>query len=162
MFKVKFLPDEKEMDVQGETTLMEAAQQAKVHINNLCGGKGVCGKCRVKVTNGKIHADKHSISLLSKEEILEGYVLACQTKVDADSEILIPAESRLEEGQILMECSVDYSAPEKITLHRLPSDPMCLYEPLTQKVYLEMKKPFCVSLIRQPARSRVPAPREGA
>lgn len=141
MLKVKFLPDEKEVGVQGGTTLMEAAQSAGVHINNLCGGNGVCGKCRVKVANGKARADKHSINLLSKEEIMEGYVLACQTKVDADMEILVPAESRLEEGQILMECSVDYSAPEKITLHRLPSDPMCLYEPLTQKVYLQMKRP---------------------
>ena len=141
MFKLKFLPDGKEVEVEGGTTLMEAAQNAGVHINNLCGGKGVCGRCRVKVANGKIRADKHSISLLSKEEILEGYVLACQTKVDSDLEVLIPAESRLEEGQILMECSVDYSAPEKIALHRLPSDPMCLYEPLTQKVYLELKKP---------------------
>jgi len=120
---------------------MEAAQNAGVHINNLCGGNGVCGRCRVKIANGKIRADKHSISLLSKEEILEGYVLACQTKVDSNLEILIPAESRLEEGQILMECSVDYSAPEKIALHRMPTDPMCLYEPLAQKVYLELKKP---------------------
>jgi len=141
MFKVRFLPEGKEIEVEGGTTLMEAAQSAGVHINNLCGGKGVCGRCRVKVANGRIRADKHSISLLSKEEILEGYVLACQTKADSDLEVLIPAESRLEEGQILMECSVDYSAPERIALHRLPSDPMCLYEPLTQKVYLELKKP---------------------
>jgi uncharacterized 2Fe-2S/4Fe-4S cluster protein (DUF4445 family) len=141
MFEVTFLPEGKEIEVEGSTTLMEAAQSAGVHINNLCGGKGVCGRCRVKVANGRIRADKHSISLLSKEEILEGYVLACQTKADSDLEVLIPAESRLEEGQILMECSVDYSAPERIALHRLPSDPMCLYEPLTQKVYLELKKP---------------------
>jgi uncharacterized 2Fe-2S/4Fe-4S cluster protein (DUF4445 family) len=140
-YKIKFLPDEKTVDVEAGTTLMEAAQNAGVHINNLCGGKGVCGRCRVKLTNGKTRADKHSISLLSKEEILEGYVLACQTKVDSDMEILIPAESILEEGQILMECSVDYSAPEKIAVHRVPSDPMCLYEPLTQKVFLEMKEP---------------------
>jgi uncharacterized 2Fe-2S/4Fe-4S cluster protein (DUF4445 family) len=126
MFKVTFLPEGKEIEVEGGTTLMEAAQSAGVHINNLCGGKGVCGRCRTKVANGRIRADKHSISLLSKEEILEGYVLACQTKADSDLEVLIPAESRLEEGQIFMECSVDYSAPERIALHRLPSDPMCL------------------------------------
>jgi uncharacterized 2Fe-2S/4Fe-4S cluster protein (DUF4445 family) len=140
--KIRFLPDGKTVDVEAGTTLMEAAQKEEVQINNLCGGKGVCGRCRVKVANGKIRADKHSISLLSKEEILEGYVLACQTKVDSDMEILIPAESRMEEGQILMECTaVDYSAPEKIALHRVPSDPLCLYGPLTQKVFLEMREP---------------------
>ncbi len=142
MFKVTFLPDGKRIEVEGGTTLMEAAQSAGVHINNLCGGKGVCGRCRVKVANGKFRADKHSISLLSKEEILEGYALACQAKVDANTEVLIPPESQLEEGQILMEgTQVNYSAPEKIALHRLPSDPMVLYEPLTQKVYLELKQP---------------------
>jgi uncharacterized 2Fe-2S/4Fe-4S cluster protein (DUF4445 family) len=141
-YKIKFLPDEQTVEVEAGTTLMEAARNAEVDINNLCGGNGVCGRCRVKVSNGKVRADKHSINLLSKEEILEGYVLACQTKVDSDMEILIPAESRLEEGQILMECTaVDYSAPEKIALHRVPSDPMCLYEPLTQKVYLELSEP---------------------
>jgi ferredoxin len=74
--KIKFLPNENTVEVEGGTTLMEAAEKAGVHINNLCGGKGVCRTCRVKFTNGKIRADKHSISLLSKEEITEGYVLA--------------------------------------------------------------------------------------
>jgi uncharacterized 2Fe-2S/4Fe-4S cluster protein (DUF4445 family) len=39
----------------------------------LCGGNGVCGKCRVKVADGHVYADKHSISMLSKEEILYLY-----------------------------------------------------------------------------------------
>jgi uncharacterized 2Fe-2S/4Fe-4S cluster protein (DUF4445 family) len=141
-YEVRFLPNENTVEVEGGTTLMEAAGKAGVFINNLCGGKGVCGKCRVQISNGKIHADKHSISLLSREEIQEGFVLACQTKIDSDMEILIPPESRLEEEQILMECTaVDYSAPEKISLHRVPADPMCLYEPLTQKVFMEMSEP---------------------
>jgi uncharacterized 2Fe-2S/4Fe-4S cluster protein (DUF4445 family) len=141
-FKVRFLPSEETVEVEGGTTLMEAAEKAEVHINNLCGGKGVCGNCRVKVTNGKMRADKHSISLLSKEEITEGYVLACQTRVDSDMEVLIPPESRLEEAQILLEqMPVDYSKPEKISLHRVPADPMTLYEPLSQKIYLELPPP---------------------
>ena len=39
----------------------------------------------------------------SVEEIMEGYALACQAKVDEDMEVLIPPESRLEAEQILME-----------------------------------------------------------
>jgi uncharacterized 2Fe-2S/4Fe-4S cluster protein (DUF4445 family) len=141
-YRIKFLPEEKSVDVEAGTTPMEAADKAGVYINTLCGGKGVCGRCRVQVTNGKILADKHSISLLSKEEILAGYVLACQTRVDSDMEILIPPESRLEEAQILLDHNpVDYSSPEKISLHRVPTDPMTLYEPLTQKVYMELKEP---------------------
>ena len=140
--KVKFLPDDKIIEIEKGKTLMEAAEKAEVHINNLCGGKGVCGRCRVIVSNGEIRADKHSISLLSKEEIMEGYVLACQTKVDSDMEVLIPAESRLAEAQILLEHTpVEYGEPEKISIHRVAIDPMTLYEPLVQKIYMELKEP---------------------
>ena len=141
-YEVRFPPNENTIEVESGTTLMEDAEKAGVHINNLCGGKGVCGRCRVQITNGKIRADKHSISLLSKEEITEGFVLACQTRVDSDMEVLIPPESRLEEAQILLEnLAFDYSEPEKISLHRVPADPMTLYEPLSQKIYLELAEP---------------------
>ena len=142
MHKVNFLPDANEVRVDGGTTLMEAAEKAGVYINSLCGGKGVCGRCRVQVIDGKIKADKHSISFLSKEEIKEGYVLACQTKVSSDMEVVIPPESRLEEEQILMEGAVvDYSEPEKVSVAKAPADPMSLFEPVGQKIYLELKEP---------------------
>ena len=137
MYKVGFLPEGKEIEVAEGTTLMEAAEKAGVYINNLCGGKGVCGRCRVQITNGRIRADKHSISFLTKGEIEEGYALACQTKVDGDMEVLIPPESRLEDAQILMEkTAVDYSQPEKVLVPKVSSDPMSLFEPLSQKIYL--------------------------
>ncbi len=141
-YKVKFLPNETTVEVEAGTTVMDASEKAGVHINNLCGGKGICGKCRVKITDGKIRADRHSISSLSKEEITDGYVLACRMKIDSDMEILIPPESLLDEAQILLDViPVDYSEPEKISLRRGPGDPVSLYEPLVQKAYLELKEP---------------------
>jgi uncharacterized 2Fe-2S/4Fe-4S cluster protein (DUF4445 family) len=141
-YRITFMPDEKSVEVEAGTTLMEAAEKAGIHINSLCGGEGVCGRCRVRIKNGKLRADKHSISLLSKAEITEGYVLACQTRVDADMEILIPTASRIEETQILLEGTpVDYSEPEKIRVHRVPADPLSLFEPLVQKIFLKLKGP---------------------
>jgi len=142
MHKVTFLPDGKEVEAEAGITLMQAAEKAGVYINSLCGGKGVCGKCRVQVTNGKVLADKHSIGFLSKEELNEGFVLACQTKVTSDMEVVIPPESRLEEEQIMTQGAVvDYSQPEKVFVAKLPSDPLSLFEPLVQKIYLELKEP---------------------
>ena len=142
MHKVNFLPDGNEVVVEDGTTIMEAAEKAGVFINSLCGGKGVCGKCRVQVSNGKVKADKHSIGFLSKEEVKDGYVLACQSKIDDNLEIVIPPESRLEAEQIVMEQPVvDYSQPEKVAVARVPSDPMTLFEPLVQKIFLELKEP---------------------
>lgn len=140
--KLFFLPDQKEMEVEHGTTIMEAAQEAGVYINSLCGGEGVCGKCRVQVTEGNIRADKNSISFLSKEEVMEGYVLACQAKVYGDMEVVIPPESRLEAEQILLEQPVvDYSHPEKISVPKISTDPMTLFEPLAQKIYMELPEP---------------------
>ena len=142
MYNVTFLPDGKEVEVEAGITLMQAAEKAGAYINSLCGGKGVCGKCRVQVTNGKVLADKHSIGFLSKEELNEGFVLACQTKVTNDMQVLIPPESRLEEEQIMIQgAMVDYSQPEKVFVAKLPSDPLSLFEPLVQKIYLELKEP---------------------
>ena len=119
--KVKFLPEGKKVEVDENTTVMEAAEKAGVHINNLCGGKGVCGRCRVQISDGKVRADKHSINFLSKEELQEGYVLACQTNITSDMDVIIPPESRLEAEQILLEGPVmDYSQPEKICVPRIP------------------------------------------
>jgi uncharacterized 2Fe-2S/4Fe-4S cluster protein (DUF4445 family) len=141
-YRVTFLPEGKEVEVEENITLMQAAEKAGVYINALCGGKGVCGKCRVQVTDGKVLADKHSIGFLSKEELMEGYVLACQTKVSSDMEVVIPPESRLEAEQILMEGTVvDYSQPAKVFVSKVPSDPLSLFEPLVQKIYLELKEP---------------------
>jgi len=57
-------------------------------------------------------------------------------------EVLIPPESRLEAEQILMDQPVvDYSKPEKVAVAKVPSDPMTLFEPLVQKIYLELKEP---------------------
>jgi len=140
--KITFLPDGKKVEVEPGLTLMEAAEKAEVYINSLCGGKGVCGKCKVQIKNDGIRADKHSIGFLSKEEIQKGFVLACQTKIEEDMEVVIPPESRLEEEQIMMdETVVDYSQPEKILVPKVSADPMSLFDPIVQKIYLELKKP---------------------
>ena len=51
---VHFLPADVTVEVDEGTTIAEAAQRVDVFINNLCGGEGVCGKCRVQVTRGQI------------------------------------------------------------------------------------------------------------
>jgi len=142
MSKILFLPDQKDIEVDKGITIMEAAQKAGVYINSLCGGNGVCGRCKVQVSGDMVLADKDSISLLSKDEIKEGYVLACQARIDHDMEIVIPPESRLEEQQILMgEGMMDYSKPESLLVPKVHADPLTFFEPISQKIYLELQPP---------------------
>ena len=152
-YRVTFLPDKKVIDVDEGAFLIEAAEKAGVYLNSLCGGEGVCGKCRVQIVKGNAKVNGNSVAFFTKEEIEKGYVLACQTPVKEDLEVLIPPESRLEEEQILGESRenkqktwresppIHYSEPDWVSLHKRPNDPASLFEPLTSKIYLELPRP---------------------
>jgi uncharacterized 2Fe-2S/4Fe-4S cluster protein (DUF4445 family) len=141
-FELLFSPDQKTARIERGTTILEAAGVAGVHINNLCGGQGACGKCKVKITKGRVERHSKSLSVLSTEELQEGYVLACQTPVEGGLEVEVPPESHLEGGQILTETGpVSYSEP--VFIERYPQDELKVpfYSPLTSKVYLELPPP---------------------
>ncbi len=87
-FNVTFKPDGRQISVHAGATLLEAAGQAGIILNSVCGGKGICQKCAVTLEEGAKH------------------VLACQYHVESDLTVIIPAESRLFEQRILTD-SVD-------------------------------------------------------
>ena len=72
--KVTFLPQNETIEVEKGTTLLEASIRAGVYVNSICGGDGICGKCRLIVKKGDV--DTHPTTLLAREEIKKGYVLS--------------------------------------------------------------------------------------
>ena len=141
VYKVTFLPDGKTIEVEEGRTLLEAAEKAGVIINSLCGGQGVCGECRLRVMKGSAHPDKYALSLLSGEELKEGYVLACQTKVTGDLEVLVPEKARIESAKIITHgVQVAYSEPAHVNLPET-HETASLFQPLVMKVYLELPAP---------------------
>jgi uncharacterized 2Fe-2S/4Fe-4S cluster protein (DUF4445 family) len=152
-YKVIFLLDQKEAEVAEGTTLFEAAEKVGVYLNSLCGGEGVCGKCRVQVIKGDLKPDKNAIALFTKDEIKKGYVLACQSIVRDNLEIMVPPESRLEGEQIMAESRLEgqkkwqeatpirYSQPDWVAVAKRPYEPASFFEPLVTKVYLELPEP---------------------
>ena len=49
--KVTFLPQGKTVEIEAGKTILEAAAKAGVDIDGNCGGKGTCGKCKVKIAS---------------------------------------------------------------------------------------------------------------
>ncbi len=50
------------------------------NINNVsmpCGGKGICGKCKIKIVKGNIVPNSRDRKFLSSDEIKKGYRIAC-------------------------------------------------------------------------------------
>ncbi len=64
-----------------------------VYLVSSCGGKGVCGKCRVKLIEGSARIE--STGKLLKKEIEEKFALACKTIPEGDVLIEVPEESKL-------------------------------------------------------------------
>ena len=59
--------------------LLRVALLEGVHINASCGGTGACGKCRVKISDGRYEGG--SSAKLSEEEYAAGLRLACRVTV---------------------------------------------------------------------------------
>jgi uncharacterized 2Fe-2S/4Fe-4S cluster protein (DUF4445 family) len=74
--------------VQG-TTLLEAARQAGVGLNAVCGGAGTCGTCRVRVVAGQITPPTEA----ERDCLAEGFRLACQARVLDDVRVDVPPAS---------------------------------------------------------------------
>lgn len=133
-FSVTFLPYQKVVEVEEGTTIAEAAQKSGIFINNLCGGEGVCGECRVQIQRGTVKTGEKVSAFFSPEEIDDGFVLACQTAIFDDLTVEIPSDSRLEDEQIMTgEGTTEpdgEGAPAKRPL-----------KPLVRKIYLELPPP---------------------
>ena len=62
---------------EGESVL-ESAKNAGIFCENICGGRGTCGKCRVKVEIGEFRpVTREEEEHFTKEELAAGYRLAC-------------------------------------------------------------------------------------
>ena len=138
MPKVKFLPHGREVEVDVGTPVIRAALLAGVHINASCGGNGICGKCRVKIEKGSV---KGGISeKLSKEDIDEGYRLACLSEVLEDLDVRVPIESEIDESVLNIQASPrKRAAIKQIDLIDFKEKDMFL--PPVEKRYLELPPP---------------------
>ncbi|MDD1672898.1 MAG: ASKHA domain-containing protein [Methanomicrobiales archaeon] len=96
-------PFEREVKVLQGTLLIDALRDAGIHIESICGGKGLCKKCKVILNRGECSpiVTGHQKGL-TPQEIARGYFLACRMRVNEDCEITIPVESRINAPQILL------------------------------------------------------------
>lgn len=135
-FTVAFLPEEKSVEIAPGKTIMEAATAAGVAINSICGGDGVCGKCRVIVRSGKVTAEPNEF--LTRRDIQRGVALACQTYPDGDVVIEVPLESRIGAvPRLAAEDAVRFAPVSQWVGEGAPY----AYEPLSRKDYLQVPPP---------------------
>lgn len=107
MFIVKVINGKEETVISADRkeNLLMLLKKENIAIPSPCGGKGYCGKCKVKVVSAG-HTQKdyqpHEFDFLSQFERNQGYRLACSIEIDEDLSIEI-LNSKEEEALILVD-----------------------------------------------------------
>lgn len=100
MAEVVFKPMNKEAYAQTVKTVLDTAREIGIMIRADCGGRGICGKCLVKIVviEGEITSPtSREISVLGLQKLSKGYRLACQARVaKGRAEIHVPPESLIQ------------------------------------------------------------------
>lgn len=103
---VIFMPSGRRGRIPTGTTLLDAARQVGVEIESICGGRLVCGKCKVAIEEGSFAkhgivsgADHITPPSVDEQAYLDahnitGYRLSCATRVLGDVLVSVPEESQ--------------------------------------------------------------------
>ena len=133
--RVDFIPGGASVEVPDGATLLEAAREANVPLTSDCGGDGVCGKCRVIVRKGRVEGG--STEFFTREEIQQGYVLACECRVSGPLTVEVPPESMLSASIVTFDADaeIDHNIAARV---RLGLDELA---PLVAKHFVELPQP---------------------
>ena len=85
------------IQIEAGKTILDVAREfglSAVNLASPCGGQGLCGCCRVKVTGDHFsQRTKAEIKSLLPEELAQGYRLACQARVWGPGEVEISPQA---------------------------------------------------------------------
>ncbi|WP_417425679.1 ASKHA domain-containing protein [Hoeflea sp.] len=103
---VLFMPSGKRGRFPTDTPVLEAARQLGVHVESVCGGRGICGRCQVEVQEGVFakhgitSSNEHispfggnEIRYAEKRDLKAGRRLSCTAKVLGDLVVDIPQDT---------------------------------------------------------------------
>lgn len=89
-YEIRFLPSETTTRAPEGTTIFNAANWAGLAIDSTCGGRGTCGKCKVRVAEGTAPVREADRKFLSPSELEEGWRLSCRSVLHSDCVVDIP------------------------------------------------------------------------
>jgi uncharacterized 2Fe-2S/4Fe-4S cluster protein (DUF4445 family) len=123
--KIRFEDYNVEGEFEEGVTVLEASRRLGVDLESICGGKGICGKCKVHVVSSMEPIPRVSPAeerLLSRDELDRGVRLACLLRPRGSLVVRVPLWSRRRVQRLQVE-GLEVRVPLK---------------PLTRKVLLEI------------------------
>jgi uncharacterized 2Fe-2S/4Fe-4S cluster protein (DUF4445 family) len=93
-YEIVFQPSNLKTHIHKGGTILEAACNTGLDIVSVCGGHGICRRCKVQITDGQVTpATSDEKEAFSQRELTDGYRLACQTRPLSNCAVNIPPES---------------------------------------------------------------------
>jgi uncharacterized 2Fe-2S/4Fe-4S cluster protein (DUF4445 family) len=142
---VVFTPSGKRARVARGTTVLQAAQDLGVDLDSVCGGRAICGRCQVMLSEGSF--PKHGIesrpahlSVLGENEIAydeaegltENRRLGCSARLLGDAVIDVPPESQVHRQVVRKRTEVhDLSVNPLVHLHVVEVSEPSMHEPVS-------------------------------
>jgi uncharacterized 2Fe-2S/4Fe-4S cluster protein (DUF4445 family) len=93
-FTIRFLPEDRATLADEPLDLFLAAARCDIWVEQPCGAKTVCAKCRVRVRSGEVPPSPADTRLLSPQDLDDGWRLGCQLTLGGDAEIEVPPQTR--------------------------------------------------------------------
>jgi len=100
--KVKFLPINKEIEINNNESVLELAKRTGIFIKSICGGVPSCSECRVKVVAGEHNILPPSFkekSLIGSAYFIDHSRLSCQIKCLGDITVDLTEQIEKEHAQ---------------------------------------------------------------
>lgn len=88
--------DVREIFVKEQESLLEALIRENYYVSAVCGGKGRCGKCRIRVLSGETFITEEDKAVFTQEELKAGWRLSC--RVYPQEELVIAFDIKDESG----------------------------------------------------------------
>ncbi|MDR2575193.1 MAG: ASKHA domain-containing protein [Treponema sp.] len=98
-------------------SLLETAQRAGVALDAPCGGRGTCGKCRVKIESGSVSTNASAPCVeasITLNEFEEGWRLACQSYPQSDVVVSVPETAGAYQSRIKVDGQFENAAFTKL------------------------------------------------
>lgn len=88
----------KTFELKTRESLMDGLIREGYQFSAACGGRGRCGKCRVRILKGEVCISKEDEAVFSKEELAQGWRLSCKVYPSDEIEVdfALNDESRFE------------------------------------------------------------------
>ncbi|HOK56035.1 MAG TPA: ASKHA domain-containing protein [bacterium] len=127
-------PLDKKIPIRKGTDILSALIKGNIFITSSCGGKGICGRCKVKILKGDFYSEP--TGKITEEEKRNNIYLACRTTILDNMEIELLPETVIPE-----KIEREFEKGEEFEHIRIDVKELFSFSPLIKKIFLRLPSP---------------------